>query len=89
MLPLTGVRILDFSQGHGASAGSMQLSDFGAEVIKVENIDGGDFSRTWEPLINGKSTYFTMLNKGKKSIGVNLKSKAGASIIKELAKKLM
>ncbi len=34
MLPLTGVRILDFSQGHGASAGSMQLSDFGAEVIK-------------------------------------------------------
>lgn len=86
MLPLTGVRILDFSQGHGASAGSMQLADFGAEVIKVENVEKGDFARTWEPIKNGESTYFTMLNKGKKSIGINLKSEEGVEVIKELVK---
>lgn len=88
MLPLTGIRILDFSQGHGASAGSMQLLDFGAEVIKVENIEGGDFSRGWEPIKNGESMLFSMLNKGKKSIGVNLKDDEGVKIIKELAKEV-
>lgn len=88
MLPLTGVRILDFSQGHGASAASMQLLDFGAEVIKVENIDSGDYARNWEPIKNGESTYFAMLNKGKKSIAVNLKHDDGVNIIKHLIKEV-
>jgi CoA:oxalate CoA-transferase len=86
MLPLTGIRILDFSQGHGAAAASMQLLDFGAEVIKVENSKSGDYSRNWEPMVNGQSTYFSMLNKGKKSIAVNLKHKEGIDLIKQLVK---
>ena len=48
MKALEGIRVLDFSQVHGASFATMLLADFGAEVIKVENPAGGDLLRTLE-----------------------------------------
>ena len=62
--PLDGIRVLDLTQGHGAAAGTMQLADFGAEVIKIEKPGVGDISRAWSPRYNGESLYFAMLNRG-------------------------
>ena len=47
MKPLTGVKIVDFTQAHAGSAATMLLSDFGAEVIKIERKGVGDLARYW------------------------------------------
>lgn len=86
MKALTGLRVLDFSQIHGASYSTMLLADFGAEVIKVENPDGGDKIRKMSPQKDGYSLYHAYLNRGKKSIVVDLKTEEGKQIIKELVK---
>ena len=52
MKPLTGVKIVDFTQAHAGSAATMLLSDFGAEVIKIERKGVGDLARYWEPIEN-------------------------------------
>ena len=86
MKALEGIRVLDFSQVHGASFATMLLSDFGAEVIKVENPAGGDLLRTLGPKTDGYSVYHAYLNRGKKSIAVDLKSEEGKDVIKELVR---
>ena len=86
MKALEGIRVLDFSQVHGASFATMLLSDFGAEVIKVENPAGGDLLRTLPPKTDGYSVYHAYLNRGKKSIAVDLKSEEGKDVIKELVR---
>ena len=63
----------------------MQLSDCGAEVIKVEPIDG-DWSRHLGEKINGESALFLSLNRGKKSIALNLQDAKGQEIVRKLAK---
>lgn len=86
MKALEGIRVLDFSQVHGASFATMLLADFGAEVIKVENPAGGDLLRTLAPKTDGYSVYHAYLNRGKKSIAVDLKSEEGKDVIKELVR---
>jgi len=86
MKPLEGIRVLDFSQIHGATFSTMLLADFGAEVIKVEKIDEGDILRSLAPKIDDYSAYHAYLNRGKKSIAVDLKTEEGKDIIKELVK---
>lgn len=72
MRALEGVRVLDFSVGHDASAATMYMADHGAEVIKIENSAvGGDVARNWAPIKNGKSAYFELLNRGKKSVALD------------------
>jgi len=58
----------------------------GAEVIKVERPKVGDFARTYDSLVRGQSTYFAWINRGKKSITVNLKHPKGQELIRELAR---
>jgi CoA:oxalate CoA-transferase len=65
----------------------MLLCDLGAEVIKVENPEGGDPSRRNFPFIEGISSYFLSVNRGKKSITVNLQHPQGKEVILGLAKK--
>lgn len=84
MRPLEGIKVIDFTQGHGGSLTTMILADFGAEVIKVENLGAGDLSRQWEPKKNGNSAYYTYLNRGKKSVSVNMETEEGRLIIKKL-----
>jgi len=85
--PLEGVVVLDMTWALAGPYCTMILSDLGAEVIKVENPDGGDSSRESFPFIKGVSSYFLSVNRGKKSITINLQHPQGKEIIFALAKK--
>ncbi len=64
---------------------TMILSDLGAEVIKIEKPDGGDETRAWgPPFIDGISYYFMSLNRGKKSVVLDLKTREAQSIVRKL-----
>jgi len=86
---LEGIRILDFTQVYSGPFCTLLLRDLGAEVIKVERLGAGDSIRNDAPLTQGsESGTFIILNRGKKSITVNLKSDKGRDICRELAKKM-
>ena len=55
----------------------MLLADLGADVVKVENPDGGDTLRSWPPITDGYSENFASLNRNKRSVTLNLKDTAG------------
>lgn len=85
-LPLSGIKILDFSRILSGPYASMILADMGAEVIKIESLEGGDETRNFPPFKEDLSHYFISLNRNKKSMTLNLKSQKGLSIAKELTK---
>src|SRR5262249_57571857 len=85
-LSLDGVRVLELARFQAGPRGGMMLSDLGAEVIKVERI-GGEETRTNPPLVRGQSVYFTVYNRGKKSICLDLRSDPGKDIFTELVRK--
>lgn len=87
MKPLAGVKILDLTWVYAGPFASMLLSDLGAEVVKVEGPPFGDWVRIAPPLKNGSSGYFYMLNRRKKSIGLDLKSEKGKKLFLDLVKK--
>lgn len=86
MKALEGIRIIDLTYGHGGSLAAMTLADHGAEVIKIEPPAGGDRARNWAPLKNGGSGYFAYLNRGKKSVAMDLDQPEGQEVLKELVK---
>ena len=81
---LSGVRVLDFSQVLAGPFCTMNLADFGAEVIKIERPGSGDGSRIFGPFVNGQSGYYTLVNRGKK--GITLDLKRGREIIYDMVK---
>jgi crotonobetainyl-CoA:carnitine CoA-transferase CaiB-like acyl-CoA transferase len=85
--PLQGIRVLDFTRVLAGPAASLALADLGAEVLKIEPPGGGDETRSFPPFRAGESHYFLSVNRGKKSIVVDLKSGAGVALVKELAAK--
>ena len=85
--PLEGIRVLDLSQIMAGPYCTMVLGDLGAEIIKIEKIDGGDDSRQMGPFINGESTCFFQINRNKKSVVLNLKRDEGREIFYKLAEK--
>lgn len=86
MKPLDGVTILDLSRILAGPFASMILGDFGAEIIKIENPDGGDDTRAWgPPFARGESAYFLAVNRNKKSVTLNLKDPEGKKNIRRLA----
>ena len=74
MLPLQGVKVIEFCQVAAGPFCGMLLADMGADVIKVEHPEGGDSLRQWPPLNQGFSENFASLNRNKRSIALNLKS---------------
>ncbi|GAB5490118.1 MAG: CaiB/BaiF CoA-transferase family protein [Phototrophicaceae bacterium] len=83
---LDGVRVLDFTRVLAGPLCTMILADLGAEVIKVENVGRGDDTRQWgPPWLGDMSAYFASVNRNKQSITLNLKSKRGIKIARELA----
>jgi len=86
--PLEGIRVLDLSWVLSGPFASMVLSDLGAEVIKVERPEVGDIARGNGPIVKGLSTYFLSLNRGKKSIVLNLASEQGKDIFLRLVEKV-
>ncbi len=85
MKPLQGIRVLDLTQLLSGPYATQILADLGAEVIKIEQ-PGGDKARGNGPLIDGHSTYFASVNRGKKSLALNLKNDAGRQIFLELVR---
>ena len=73
---LSGIKVIDLSRNLAAPFCTMILSDLGAEVIKVEEPLKGDDARTYGPFINGKSGYLISINRGMKSVTLNLKDPA-------------
>src|SRR3712207_8561911 len=71
--PLAGLLVADFSRILAGPYATMLLADLGADVIKVEG-PGGDDTRTWQPPIrDGVSTYYLGVNRGKRSVALDLK----------------
>lgn len=84
--PLENIKILDLSWVYAGPFTTMLLNDLGADVVKIEGPPFGDLTRTVPPLKNGASGYFYMLNRGKKSIALNLKHEKGKKLFFDLVK---
>lgn len=82
---LDDIRILDFTRVLAGPFASMIMADLGAEVIKVEEPRTGDEARGFGPFVNGQSAYFTSINRGKQSIGIDLRTEAGRDLARDLA----
>jgi crotonobetainyl-CoA:carnitine CoA-transferase CaiB-like acyl-CoA transferase len=83
-LPLEGIRVLDLTNVMAGPYCTMVLGDLGAEVIKLESLDG-DSTRNFEPKVNDESYCFAVLNRNKKSISVDMKAPEGKAIVMKLA----
>ncbi|MBN2033719.1 MAG: CoA transferase [Deltaproteobacteria bacterium] len=85
---IDGLKVVDMTRFVSGTFCSMQLADHGADVIKIESpVDKGDELRTWGPFDGDKSYYFMSLNKNKRSIAVDLRSREGIEIVKRLIRK--
>jgi alpha-methylacyl-CoA racemase len=84
--PLAGMRVLDLSPLLPGPYCSRILADLGAEVIKIERPGGGDWVRFLHPQKDGQSLLFRLLNRGKKSLTLNLKDREGRALFLSLIK---
>ena len=84
--PLAGIRVLDLTRILAGPYATMILRDLGAEVIKIEQPGTGDEARDFGPFKNDFSLYFMSVNRGKKSVTLNLKSPRGKELFLELVK---
>ena len=80
---LEGVRVLELARYQAGPRGGMILSDLGAEVIKIEKI-GGEETRRSEPVVRGQSVYFSVYNRGKKSLCLDMRTERGKEIFAAL-----
>ena len=79
---LAGMRVIELSQIMAGPTCGMMLADLGADVIKVEKLEGGDDARQYrDPLINGVSAPFLMLNRNKRAIALDLKRAQGREVL--------
>ena len=86
--PLDGLVVLDFTRILAGPLATMLLSDLGADVIKVERPGSGDDTRTWGPPFRGKdATYFLSVNRGKRSVALDLVSEEGRDQALRLAER--
>ncbi len=83
--PLEGIKVLDLTRVLAGPFATMILGDLGADVIKIEQPEIGDEARNFGPFKNGFSLYFMSVNRGKRSVTLNLKSDKGKAVFKQLA----
>ncbi|MDH3451949.1 MAG: CoA transferase, partial [Gammaproteobacteria bacterium] len=83
-LPLSGVRVVDFSTLLPGPLATLLMAEAGAEVIKIERPGNGEDLRAFAPFRNGESVNFALLNKGKRSVALDLKDPAGREELEEL-----
>lgn len=84
--PLAGIRVIDLTAVVAGPTATMVLADLGADVIKVERTDGGDDARSMGPHQGPWGAYFVPLNRGKRSIAVDITKPAGRNVILRLAR---
>lgn len=81
---LDGIKVIDMTRVLAGPYCTMLLADLGAEVIKIERPQHGDDSRAFGPYQNGESAYFMSINRGKKSLTLNIKTEKGKDILRRL-----
>ena len=74
--PLAGIRVLALEQAVAGPLCTRHLADLGADVIKIERPGGGDFARRYDGAVKGLSSYFVWLNRGKRSLTLDIKHPA-------------
>lgn len=84
--PLADVRVLEVGNYMAGPFCGMQLADLGAEVIKIEQPDGGDQVRLAGPFLDGESSAFVRLNRNKRSLVLDLKSGSGKEVFRRLVR---
>lgn len=83
-LPLSGIRVVAIEQAVAAPLCSRHLADLGADVVKIERVGSGDFARDYDTYAKGMSSHFVWLNRGKRSIALDVKSDAGRQVLMTL-----
>ncbi len=84
MQPLDGIKVIDFSRVLAGPYCAMILADLGAEVVKIEPPPSGDDTRGVGPFLHGVSAYFMSINRGKKSVALNIKDPRGRDLATKL-----
>ncbi|MSO92850.1 MAG: CoA transferase [Rhodospirillales bacterium] len=84
MAPLTGIRVLDFSTLLPGPLATLMLFAAGAEVVKIERPGGGDEMRSYDPKLGGESVNFALLNRGKRSVAIDLKAPGAVDRLRPL-----
>jgi crotonobetainyl-CoA:carnitine CoA-transferase CaiB-like acyl-CoA transferase len=84
--PLAGVRVLDVTRLLPGNYCTLLLADLGADVVKIEEPGRGDYIRWAPPLVDGEGAAHRALNRGKRSVTIDLKSPAGPEILRRLAR---
>jgi itaconate CoA-transferase len=82
--PLSGIRVVALEQAVAGPLCTRHLADLGADVIKIERPDGGDFARRYDTAVKGESSYFVWLNRNKRSLTLNVKHEAAGEILHRL-----
>lgn len=92
-LPLSGIRVIELARVLAGPWAGQMLADLGADVIKVENPDGGDDTRAWgPPFVTGKdgenlsAAYYHSTNRNKRSITVDFRSEEGRAVVQRLVR---
>src|SRR5271165_3293545 len=84
--PLAGIRVIEVGQAFAGPLAGAILGDMGADVIKVEKPDGGDDARLWgPPFLDGDAVTFHSINRGKRSVTLDIKSPADVAKLTALA----
>ena len=83
-MPLTGIRVLDLTRLLPGAYCTLLLADMGADVIKIEEPETGDYMRWTPPLVDGQSGLFNAINRNKRSVTLNLRTDAGRDLLLRL-----
>jgi crotonobetainyl-CoA:carnitine CoA-transferase CaiB-like acyl-CoA transferase len=84
---LQGVMVLDLSRVLAGPYCGMMLGDMGADVLKIEEPEGGDESRTWPPFVAGEASGYLSMNRNKRNMTLNLKTPEAQNILRRLVER--
>ena len=82
---LENIKVVDLTRTLAGPFCTMMLGDMGADIIKIEEPQRGDETRSWTPFWNGESTQFVSFNRNKRSLSLNLREEEGLEIVRALA----
>lgn len=83
-LPLTGIRVVTLEQAVAAPLCTRHMADLGADIIKIERPPHGDFARAYDSVVRGQSAYFVWLNRGKRSLTLDVQEPADRLLFGDL-----
>ena len=84
-LPLKGIRVLDLGRVMAGPSGAQLLGDYGADVLRIEDMEG-DETRRWPPVANGEGCNYQSVNRNKRGMVLNLKTPAAREVLSKLVK---